>query len=153
MNYDIVPYVTFRRYKNTSLQGPDYLNLKYGTQVIGTCELIITLEAQPVCYIESQDGYEHFASDHDGNGLERGALTYAIAYAQRENGTGYRFTEAEQQLLRDKWGHYLEKLQDAIIFNADFYKASIEDLKAIAADLSIRLRKGKYTYVRDTQSR
>lgn len=151
-NITITPYVAFRRYKGQSTDEKKVqLNLKYGTEVFSTMGHIITFDGHVICRVKSQAGYEHFAVNHDGEGLERGKLTYAIAYAPRKNGTGFRFTDEEQALLRDKWNGFLMDYSDALIFNSGFYQAPLLLLRELANDLSIRKKKGKYVYVHNSK--
>ena len=152
-----VPYIVFRHFRGQTLPDEEgktyYVNLKYGDALVCVLGNLVSLADRTgkiICYQDSQNQYEYFAYNGDGNGLERGALTYAIAYAPHDNGTVFRFTQEEQDRLRLKWNHLLMEYEDAILFNEDFYKAPIEMLQTLAKELSIKKRGGKYRYVRNS---
>ena len=90
-----------------------------------------------------QDGF--FARNDDGQGLERGKLTWAIAYSQRvrtgPNGRQQRFTEEEIELLERKWAHFLRQDVEVILFNEDFFAAAVPELKELADALHIKVRR------------
>ena len=83
------------------------MNIPYGTEMETAGDFIITTEGKPICYATSEAAKMHFARNDDGQGLERGRLTWAIAYSQRvrtgQNGRQQRFTEEEIELLERKW--------------------------------------------------
>lgn len=156
--YTPIPYITYKHYRGFTLtddlNSHEYVTLKYGDELVAVLNSLISLADKTgsiVCYTDSQAQYEHFAYNADGEGLERGALIDAIAFAQRENGTQFRFTDKEQFMLRTKWKKYLMNYEDTILFNSDFYTAPILELQTLAADLSIQKRKGKYKYVRNSR--
>ena len=93
---------------------------------------------KPVCIWRSLVGKKHFARNDDGLGLQRGALTYQIAYAKRGNGS-QRFTDTEQELLRRDWGQYLKPLDDVLLFNDEFFELPPDVLKQIAAAVNIEV--------------
>lgn len=92
-------------------------------------DFIITTEGKPICYATSEAAKMHFARNDDGQGLERGKLTWAIAYSQRvrtgPNGRQQRFTEKEIELLERKWAHFLRQDVEVILFNEDFFAAAV----------------------------
>lgn len=120
-------YVVHRRYKSIGTCG-EYFNFKPGT-VLETIGRFISKDNKAVCAIHSEDAHRHFSRDDDGKGAERGALTYAIAYAPR--GDGFRFTDEEQDMLRKEYSHFLVKDQDVILFNDDFFNSAIPELKTL----------------------
>ena len=87
----------------------------------------------------------HFARNDDGQGLERGRLTWAIAYSRRvrtgPNGRQQRFTEEEIELLERKWAHFLRQDVEVILFNEDFFAAAVPELKELADALHIKVRR------------
>ena len=91
---------------------------------------------KPICIWRSLVAKQHFAINNDGQGLQRGKLTHAIAYAPRGDGS-QRFTDEEQELLRSKYKHLLKELDDVILFNDKFFELSLAELKEVAADLNI----------------
>lgn len=75
----------------------------------------------------------HFARNDDGRGLERGRLTYEIAYSDRHpnEDNGFRFTDEEARILMRDYSRFIRQDVDTIIFNFEFFNASIEELKEI----------------------
>ena len=76
-------YVTHHRYKELALCG-ERLNIPYGTELHTEGYSLVLPDGREVCYSTSENAKKHFARNDDGRGLERGALTYAIAYSNRE---------------------------------------------------------------------
>ena len=86
-----------------------------------------------MCSINSSDAYRYFARDDDGQGMERGRLTYAIAYAPRHpnKDNGFRFTEAERDMLENEYGDWLRNDTSTLIFNYDFFNAEVGELQKL----------------------
>lgn len=141
-------YITHRLYNHRPISGQciiprgtivkentvhiDYLNsdvklLCYGVNLI--------------CAARSFNGRLHFSRNDDNRGLERGDLTYAIAYAPRErvhsDGHVFRFSEDELKLLENKYSHWL-KQKEPLLFNDAFFDAEVEDLQKLADELGIK---------------
>lgn len=139
-----VKYITHNRFKDLAACG-ERLNLPYGTELETAGDFIITQEGRPVCYDTSETAKRHFARNEDGRGLERGKLTFAIAYSQRvrygADGRRQRFTDQEIELLERDWAHFLQEDVDVILFNEDFFAAEVEDLQRLAAALRIVVRR------------
>ena len=134
-------YITHRRFKKLSALGKQ-LNIPYGTELETTNDCtIVTPKGEPVCYTTSENAKLHFARNNDGRGLERGKLTYAIAYAKRGKGNGFRFSDSEIKMLKRDWSHFLRQDVDTIIFNEDFFAADVDELQRLADALNIRIRR------------
>lgn len=73
--------------------------------------------------------------------MERGALTYVIAYGSRNTDSGYRFTEKEIELLQQDWARFLRKNVPVILFNEDFFSAPVDELQELADVLKIKIRR------------
>ena len=137
-------YITHHRFRGLAMCG-EQLNIPYGTElgVVGDC--LTTADGKSVCLVMSENGVKHFTINDDGRGLERGALTYAIAYGSRrrksKNGAVYRFSDEERAMLVRDWGHFLRKDVDFILFNKDFFMAPVEELQKLADALNIRVRR------------
>lgn len=130
-------YVCHRRYKKIGASGRDYNFPRETTlQTIGQ---FIAYNNSAVCKVSSEDAYMYFARNDDGKGLERGNLTYAIAYAPRKpnKDNGYRFTDKEIEILEKDYGRFLRNDTGTIRFNYDFFNADIEELKQIKERLVI----------------
>lgn len=137
-------YITHNRFKKLAACG-EAVNIPYGTEMETAGDFIITTEGKPICYATSEAAKMHFARNEDGQGLERGKLTWAIAYSQRvrtgQNGRQQRFTEEEIELLERKWAHFLRQDVEVILFNEDFFAAAVPELKELADALHIKVRR------------
>lgn len=128
-------YICHRRYNKIGASGKKYLFRR--KDVLNTAGNYIVTGTEAVCAVTSEDAYMYFARNDDGNGLYRGKLTYAIAYAHRKpnNDNDYRFTEDEISWLRKDYSKYLREDDVAVIFNYDFFNADIKELEIIAKRL------------------
>lgn len=133
-------YITHHRYRGLAACG-EWFNIPYETELVTAGDYIVTQSGKPICYDTSETAKRHFARNNDGRGLERGELTYAIAYAPRRAGKGFRFTDEEQELLAKHWSHFLREDVETILFNEDFFAAQPEELKALAKMLHIKTRR------------
>lgn len=124
-------YITHHRFKELALCG-EQLNIPYGTELGTNGCAIVMPDGRPVCYTTSENAQKHFSRNNDGKGLERGKLTYAIAYGNRNMGNGFRFSEDETKILKRNWGHFLREDVDVILFNDDFFAAEPEELQRLA---------------------
>ena len=133
-------YIVHRRYRGTDIL-QNQLNLPYGTHLETVEGFIATNDGHLICYPASEAAKMYFAPNDDGRGLERGVLTWAIAYAPRKGESGFRFTEREIELLEKRWPHWLRQDVDTILFNEDFFAAQPEDLQRLADALKIKVRR------------
>lgn len=128
-------YITHHRYKELALC-QEQLNLSYNTEIICKDNILYTLNNKPICILRSENGKKHFARNDDSKGLERGALTYAIAYSPREkkckDGSIRRFSDKEQEILCSDWAHFLRSDTNVILFNDAFFEADVEELQKLA---------------------
>lgn len=133
-------YITHHRFKELAACG-EVLNIPYGTELETVGNFIITLQGKIVCSMTSENAKLHFARNDDGLGLERGKLTYAIAYSNRKKKNGFRFSESEVKMLEQEWSHFLRKDVDTILFNENFFTAEPEELQRLAEALNIKIRR------------
>lgn len=137
-------YVVHHRYKGPDASGRA-MNIPYSSEYETIGDFIATPEGRGICFTTSEIAHQYFAVNDDGRGLERGALTYAIAYSRRErkwsDGSFHRFSEAEAEMLVYSWGHWLRQDADTILFNNDFFAAQPEDLRRLADALNIKVRR------------
>lgn len=137
-------YITHNRFKKLAACG-ETLNIPYGTELDTAGDFIITPDGKPICFATSENAKMHFARNDDGQGLERGRLTWAIAYRQRvRSGAGgqqHRFTDEEIELLEREWAHFLRQDVDVILFNENFFAAAVPELKQLADALHIKARR------------
>lgn len=137
-------YIAHKRFRGTAAC-EKVLNIPYGTKLETIGKFIATPDGKAVCYITSENAHKFFSRNDDGNGLERGALTYAIAYGKRrkpksDNNGVYRFSDKEIEMLERDWKHFLRDDVDVILFNHDFFNADIEELRKMAKQFNIRVR-------------
>lgn len=137
-------YITHRRYQGLALCG-ERLNLPYGTTLQSEGEILTTMDGKAVCCRASENAKMHFARDDDGQGLERGALSWAIAYSQRQrkskNGALYRFSDKERAMLSRDWRKFLRTDLEMILFNDNFFAAELSELQKLAAALQIKIKR------------
>lgn len=139
-------YIAHTRYKGKTMHGQDVL-VRRG-KVLERQGDILFFNGEPICIHRSLVGKRHFARDDDGRGMERGALTYAMAYAPRECWGGtedqpirQRFTDAELETLTTEWPQYLKPDIDMVLFNDSFFEESPDVLRNIAASVNIDVPK------------
>lgn len=133
-------YICHTKYDKKAACG-EYITFKQNA-ILETVGKFIAYGQKAICTITSEDAYKYFARNDDGKGLERGRLTHAIAYSKRtpNEENSFRFTDEEAEMLETEYGKYLRKDTDTIIFNYDFFNASIEDLQKIAKRLNLERR-------------
>lgn len=126
-------YITHKRFHKMAACGEE-MNIPYSS-TFNTIAGFIANGNKAICRTASLDAFMHFARNDDGNGIERGKLTYDIAYAdrkvRREDGIQYRFTDYEIKMLVEEYPHFLKKTGDFILFNYDFFNAEIEELREL----------------------
>ena len=130
-------YIVHKRFRGLAACNKT-MNLPYGTELQLHGNFICN-NGDPICYPSSDNAFKHFAINDDGNGLERGKITYAIAYATRNKGVGSRFNEDEINLLNDKYSHFLKPNLDYIVFNQRFFEADIEELRSMTKEFNIKI--------------
>ncbi|MBR0096609.1 MAG: hypothetical protein IJP88_05475 [Synergistaceae bacterium] len=133
-------YITHTRFDGKDINGREIL-IRRGHKLERKGELLY-YDERPVCVHRSLVGKQHFAKNDDGLGLERGDLTYAIAYSPRvrhsdDGERQQRFTDAELETLNTKWVEYLKPNVDMLLFNDKFFELSPDVLKEIARDVNI----------------
>lgn len=133
-------YITHHRFRGLSTCGRS-VNLPYGTELTLKNGFISTADGKMICFPTSENGHTYFAINDDGKGLERGALTYAIAYAQRDAGDGFRFSEEEATMIKQDYPHFLREDADSILFNHQFFEGDVDELKSLASTLNIKIER------------
>ena len=122
-------YICFRRFKQNALCGE--VNIPYGTKLY-EINNIISYWGNHICYIKSQNAYDYFARNDDGNGLKRGKLTAEIIKL---------LNNRKDRKYQDRWDRIWSDLSllkykrpehdDYWLWNFDFFNASIEELNRI----------------------
>lgn len=122
-------YIAIKRAKFHSLSGN--VNIPYGTK-IDCIDGILSIEGKPLCGGHSQNAYDFFARDDDGNGLLRGKLTQAIktALQKRDKDHQSRWDKVWEDPICQKYKR--SEHTDYWLWNHDFFNAGIHDLRHIA---------------------
>lgn len=137
-------YIVHHRFKEIAACNKK-LNIPYGTKLKLIHGFISTINGELICYPTSENGHKYFSRNDDGNGLERGKITYAIAYSKHKSANIkdkqiYQFSDEEINILKHNWKHFLRDDVDVILFNHDFFNANIEELREMAKSLNIKVR-------------
>ena len=123
-------YVAYKRARFNATCGP--VNIPFGSILRVEGDFLYWNDL-PVCAVTSQNAYDFFARNDDGQGLERGALVNAIRLRLQKRDGEY------QRRWNKVWGdsvsrRYRRKDQeDYWLWSFDFYNAPVEDLRHIAA--------------------
>ena len=129
-------YVCHTNYNGKTMLG-DSIEIKFGEK-LERHDNTLLYGGKPICIYRSLVGKQHFALNDDGQGLERGKLTWTLAYKPRlgeSDGPQQRFSNAEIEILTTKWQHFLKPNCDFILFNDEFFEQSPEVLKEITTSL------------------
>lgn len=129
-------YIAHRRFRSNAICGE--VNLPYGTEV--QCEGgFLSVEGVPLCTANSQNAYDFFARNDDGNGLERGKLTQAIrkTLAKRDKNHQNRWNKVWGDVLCQKYKR--KEHPDYWLWNHDFFNAEISDLQHIATLIGVKI--------------
>ena len=135
-------YIVHHRCRELSAAG-DRLNLPYGTRLETIGDFIATPDGKAICYTTSELAHRYMARNDDGQGLERGKVTWAIVHSRRERRSddgrhAQRFTDQEIDMLERCWGHFLVPEAETILFNHAFFEAELQQLLPIARALKIK---------------
>ena len=129
-------YIVTNRFKGQAICGP--VNLPYGT----TCEehdgILVLEDGRRLCAVTSQNAYDYFSRDDDGNGLERGKLVEEITSRMEKRDAKHQ--ARWDALWADEVANRLRRKDspDFWIWSFDFYNADIPDLKHIANLIGIK---------------
>ncbi len=140
-------YICHHQYHGNTESGA-HVHIKQG-EVLDCIAGRIAHHNASVCLTTSYVAHQHFAVNDDGKGMERGYLTYEIAFAPRErehdDGYIYRFSQDELDMLCKDYPHWL-KQQVPLLFNHAFFQAPVEELRELAERLDIKVKEeGKCT--------
>lgn len=130
-------YITIQRAKFLGITGS--VNIPYGSLIYCEKGYLFTSDAV-VCSDHSQNAYDYFARNDDGNGLERGKLTQIIikTLAKRNKGYQARWDKIWEDELCQKYKR--KEYADYWLWNHEFYNAPIEDLQYIAKLVGVTYR-------------
>ena len=131
----MIPYICHRTFKGQTISGYREISSGYPLEERGG---VIYDNGAPLCRVHSENAAKHFCRNDDNQGLERGALTFSIAYAERK-AEGYlgRFSPEEAELLLKEYNHWLRPHRDVLLFNDEFFSAPVEELRTLAETLGL----------------
>ena len=122
-------YIVTRRFRCNAICGP--VNLPYGT----TCEehdgILVLEDGRKLCANTSQNAYDYFSRDDDGNGLERGKLVHDIMCTLERRDAKYQ--ARWDRLWADEVANHFRRPDhaDFWVWGQAFYQADIRDLEHI----------------------
>jgi len=130
-------YVAIKRAKFVS--NGVQVNIPYGTE-IEAADGCLLFNGTQLCAVDSQNAIDYFASNHDGNGFERGKLTAAIInrLSKRDKDYQKRWDAVWEDKLCQKYKQ--SDYGDHWLWNIDFYHAPLVDLYHIAHLVGARVK-------------
>lgn len=122
-------YIAIKRARFFSMSGNT--NIPYGAKIDCT-DGILSIEGKPLCGDHSQNAYDFFTRDDDGQGLLRGKLTQAIraTLQKRDKGHQARWDKVWADPICQKYKR--ADHADYWLWNHYFFNANIYDLQHIA---------------------
>ena len=122
-------YITRKRAR--FMAGGKQQNIPYGTS-LEVQDGYICLAGVPLCRPTSQNAYDYFSQDDDGQGLVRGGLVAAIMARLEKRDAGYqaRWDKVWDSALCQKYKR--PEHEDFWLWNHDFFNAPVVDLQQIA---------------------
>lgn len=126
-------YICFKRFKGNAICGE--VNIPKASLLYIDNDYLI-YNAGVICANSSQNCYEHFSRNDDGNGIRRGELTQKIIkkLAKRDDKYQERWDRVwdDMSLLKFK----RKEFDDYWLWNHEFYNASIKELEYIYNKIS-----------------
>lgn len=130
-------YVARRRARFLGCNGQQ-VNIPYGS-ILEAQDGFLLWKGQPLCVDTSQNAYDFFSRDDDGNGLQRGKLVAAIlSRLDTPRNAGKEVREEIQAHWNKVWAdsrcqkYKRPEHEDFWLWNHDFYNAPVVDLQHIA---------------------
>lgn len=123
-----IPYIVTRRARFLAICGQ--VNLPYGTIVFSDGDFLV-INDEKLCSITSQNAFDYFSRNDDGNGLKRGNLVREIK-SQLEKRDG-KYQDRWDVVWSDSVANRLRKKDspDFWIWSTEFYNADIFELQHI----------------------
>lgn len=123
-------YIARKRARIKGISGQ--VNIPYGTSLEADGGFLL-FDGDRLCSATSQNAYDYFSQDDDGHGLERGGLVTAILARLEKRDPEYqaRWDKVWESALCQKYKR--PEYEDYWLWGYDFYNASVEDLRSIAA--------------------
>lgn len=126
----ITKYIAFRPFHRKALGGE--VCIRRGDPLVQQRGFLY-YNGIPICIWNSQAAKEHFAPNNDGNGIMRGDITFAIAFASSLSDTQKRII-----LKNPSFRRFLKNDNRVLLFNDDFFAAPIMELTNMAWKLGIK---------------
>ena len=130
-------YIARKRPRFKGFDGP--VNIPWGAS-LEVRDAILYWNGAAVCGVSSQNAYDYFSRDDDGQGEFRGKLVGAIKATLEKRDAGYqaRWNKvwADPRCERYKRPEH----EDWWVWNYDFYNAPIPDLQYIASLVGAKVR-------------
>lgn len=121
-------YIVKRRARFNAITGP--VNLPWGTPVEEQDGFLVR-DGLQLCAVTSQNAFDYFAKNGDGNGVERGRLTISImdTLAKRDADHQNRWNRVWEDPRCQKYRR--ADHADFWLWNREFFEAPVEDLRHI----------------------
>lgn len=123
-------YVARKRARFKS--GGKKVNIPWGT-VLEEQGGFLFYNGRRLCSVSSQNAYDYFSRDDDGQGRLRGQLVSAITSRLEIRDSEYQNRWNKLWGAPAFWRYRRQDHGDMWIWNYDFFNAPIEDLRSIAA--------------------
>ena len=129
-------YITYKRLRGKAMCGE--VNLPYGT-IVECQNGFLFVDEKPICTSHSQNAYDYFARNDDGNGLERGKLICEIIkiLSKRDKAYQDRWNNVWKDMVCQKFKR--KEHIDYWLWNHDFFNADISDLQYIATLIGVKI--------------
>lgn len=122
-------YIARKRARIKGFNGP--VNIPWGA-VLEERDGLLFWNDDAVCGVKSQNAFDYFSQDNDGQGQLRGKLVGAIMSTLEKRDTGYQ-TRWNKVWEDPRCQRYKRpEHEDWWVWNFDFYNAPISDLQHIA---------------------
>lgn len=123
-------YIARKRARFEAICGP--VNIPFGTALENQGGFLMH-QGQRLCSVTSQNAFDHFVQNDDGQGRERGDLVSRITTRlnKRDKHHQNRWNKIWADSLSQKYKR--PEHEDHWIWNFDFYNAPVADLRHIAA--------------------
>ena len=128
-------YIVTRRFRGKAICGE--VNVPYGN----TCEehdgILVLEDGRRLCAVTSQNAYDYFSRDDDGNGLERGKLVHDIRHTLERRDAKYQ--SRWDRLWADEGANKLRRTEheDYWLWSFAFYNADVNELRRIRLLLEV----------------
>ena len=128
-------YIVTRRVREKAICGAG--NLPYGTACETQDGYLILDDGKLLCAVTSQNAYDYFSRDDDGNGLERGKLVHDIMRTLERRDAKYQ--SRWDRLWADEGANKLRRTEyeDYWLWSFAFYNADVNELRRIRLLLEV----------------